>query len=121
MKTQPLREALADMASLPDFLGCALVDMQDGMVCHAVGSLAELEQVVSYSSDYWRLNQRNQPVFEGLGDLRVVVLMHRAGQITLSECGKRMLLVLVTRRLSAIDWDRWKTDHTRLATLVNQL
>ena len=86
-----------------------------------VGSLAELEQVVSYSSDYWRLNQRNQPVFEGLGDLRVVVLMHRAGQITLSECGKRMLLVLVTRRLSAIDWDRWKTDHTRLATLVNQL
>ena len=103
MTMQRLQDRLGAMAGMPDFLGCALVDMEDGMVCHAVGELKELEQVASYSSDYWRLNRRTQPVFDELGELRVVVLMHRAGQITLSECGRRMLLVLVTRRMAAID------------------
>lgn len=121
MKTQRLKDALETMAKAPDVLGCALVDMEGGMVWHAVGPLAELEAVVSSSSDYWRLHRRAQSTFQELGELRVATLMHRHGQIMVSECGHRMLLVLVTRSMGTIDWERWKVEHTRLAGLVNDL
>ena len=121
MKSDNLRAALHDMASQPDVLGCALVSMEDGMLWHAEGQTTSLEVLASSSSDYWRLNSRNQGSFDSLGELRVMVLVHRSGQILISECGARMLLVLVTSRMKGIDWERWKTDHTRLAVMVNAM
>jgi len=121
MKSDNLRAALHDMASQPDVLGCALVSMEDGMLWHAEGQTTSLEVLASSSSDYWRLNSRNQGSFDSLGELRVMVLVHRSGQILISECGAGMLLVLVTSRMKGIDCERWQTDHTCLAVMVNAM
>jgi len=121
MKAQRLRSALQTMASQPDILGCALVSLDDGMLWHAEGRMFALETLASSSSDYWRLNRRTQESFERLGELQVAVLMHRHGQVVVSECGKGMLLVLVTERMGGVDWERWKSEHTRLAALVNDM
>lgn len=121
MKAQRLRSALHDMASQPDILGCAVVNLDDGMLWHVEGRMEALEDLASSSSDYWRLNRRNQANFDTLGELQVVVLMHRQGQIVVSTCGAGMLLVLVTSRMGGVDWTRWKAEHGRLAALVNDM
>lgn len=121
MKSERLRAALHSMAAQPDVLGCALVSTEDGMLWHAEGAMTSLEVLASSSSDYWRLNHRTQGSFDGLGELRVLMLVHRHGQILVSECGARMLLVLVTAGMKGIDWERWKSEHTHLATLVNDM
>jgi hypothetical protein len=121
MKSQALRDALTAMAARPEFMGCALVDIEAGMLWHAAGELASMEEMASASSDYWRLNRRAQASFAELGDLRVAVLMHSLGQLILSECGKQMLLVVVTQGMKSIDWDQWKQEHARLGRLVNQI
>ena len=121
MKSQRLRSALHDMASQPDVLGCALVGTEDGMLWHAEGAMTSLDVLASSSSDYWRLNRRTQESFDGLGELRMLALFHQSGQILVSECGTRMLLVLVTSRMKGIDWERWKAEHAKLAALVNDM
>lgn len=121
MKAQRLREALAEMAARTDFLGCALVGIDDGMIWHFAGALASMEEIASASSDYWRLNRRARTTYADLGDLRIAVLMHSKGQLILSECGKQMLLVVVTHQMKAIDWDQWKREHARLAQMVNDV
>lgn len=121
MKAQRLRWALRDMASHPDVLGCALVNQDDGMTWHVEGRVIALDSVASSSSDYWRLHRRTQNNFDVLGDLWVIVLMHREGQIVVSECGNGMLLVMVTSRMGGVDWNHWKIEHHRLAALVNEM
>jgi len=46
------------------------------------------------------------------------MLFHRAGRITLCECGPDMLLVVVTELRNEIDWELWKQDHASLAHLI---
>lgn len=121
MKAQQLRDALTEMTHRPDFLGCALVDIEGGMPWFAAGKLQSMEQVASASSDYWRLNRRAQANYADLGELRVAVLMHSQGQLLLSECGKQMLLVVATHHMKSIDWDQWKLEHARLARMVNDI
>lgn len=119
MKTEALRKALDALSAREGILGCALVELETGMVWHASGSLDSIEDMASCASDYWRLHRRTQHIFAPLGDLRVAMLMHGKGQITVRECGAGVLLVTLTTRLAAVDWKRWKDDHPVLADLVN--
>jgi predicted regulator of Ras-like GTPase activity (Roadblock/LC7/MglB family) len=121
MKAQRLRDALDEMAAMPSTLGCALVELDGGMVWHTSGSMPDMEELASATSDYWRLNRRGQKSFSTVGELRLAILVHKRSQILVSECGMNMLLVVVTELMGAINWDQWKTDHARLTYLVDQI
>lgn len=121
MKSQRLRETLDTMASREGILGMALVEKDTGMVWHATGKLASIEDVVSAATDYWRLYQRTCHSFEALGVLRVAILMHGKGQITLRECGVSLLLITVSTSMGAVDWTQWKADHPILVQMVNDM
>lgn len=119
MKAQRLREALDTMAAREGILGIALVDTVTGMVWQATGKLQSIEDVASAATDYWRLYQRTKHSFEALGVLRVATLMHGKGQITVRECGADILLITISTRMGAVDWEQWKADHPILVEMVN--
>ena len=121
MKQQRLREALEAMAATPGLEGCALGEIDAGMVWHHAGQIEGVQTFAEAASDYWRLYKRLAGQFADLGDLRASVMMHSHGRITLLPCGAGMLLVTLTRQKSAVDWTIWQEKTKDLADLVDQL
>jgi len=121
MKAAKLREALEAMASLPGLDGCALVEVEGGMVWHHAGHIEGVQGFAEAASDYWRLYTRLADHFKDLGELRASALLHAHGRITLLPCGAGMLLVALTRQKSAVDWTAWQQKTRELAQLVDQL
>ena len=104
MKQKALRDALQSMAAMPGLEGCALVEIEAGMVWHHAGQIEGVQTFAEAASDYWRLYNRLSHQFKDLGDLKASVMMHAQGRITLLPCGTGMLLVTLTRQKSDIDW-----------------
>ena len=121
MTQKRLREAVDAMAAMPGLEGCALVEIEAGMVWHHAGQIDGVQTFAEAASDYWRLYHRLSDQFRYLGDLRASVMMHAHGRITLLPCGTGMLLVTLTRQKSEIDWTLWQEKTRELAQLVNQL
>ena len=121
MKQQALRNKLDAMAQLPGVNGCALVEIDAGMVWHHAGHIEGVQTFAEAASDYWRLYTRLSDQFKDLGDLRASVMMHSHGRLTLLPCGTGMLLVTLTRQKSEIDWALWQEKTRELALLVNEL
>lgn len=121
MKQQRLREALEAMATMPGVEGCALVEIDAGMVWHHAGQIEGVQFMAEAASDYWRLYRRLASQFEDLGALQASLLVHTNGRITLLPCGNGMLLVALTRPHAATDWSAWQTQARALAQLVDRL
>jgi len=121
MKEKRLREAVESMAAMPGLEGCALVEIEAGMVWHHAGHIDGVQTFAEAASDYWRLYTRLSDQFKDLGDLRASVMMHSHGRLTLLPCGTGMLLVTLTRQKSEIDWALWQEKTRELALLVNEL
>lgn len=122
MKQQALRDKLDAMAQLPGVNGCALVEIDAGMVWHHAGQIDGVQTFAEAASDYWRLYGRLAGQFQDLGKLRASIMMHSNGRITLLPCGNGMLLVALTaNQKSGIDWAEWQTHARELAHLVDQL
>jgi len=121
MNAQRLREALDAIAAMPGMDGCALVEIEAGMVWHSAGHIGDVQQFAEAASDYWRLYWRLSHHFTGLGDLRASVMIHTNGRITMLPCGKGMLLVALTRQDSPVEWSEWQIRARQLAKLVDQL
>lgn len=121
MKARCLREAIDDIATMPGMSGCALVEIEAGMVWHAAGRIGDIQHFAEAASDYWRLYHRLSHHFTGLGDLRASVMIHTNGRITMIPCGKGMLLVALTGQDSQVEWNDWQIRARQLAKLVDQL
>jgi len=121
MKAQTLRHELDAMAALPGVEGCALVEIEAGMVWHTAGHRGDMQTLSEAASDYWRLYTRLDRHFTELGDMRASAFMHAKGSITLLPCGKGMLLVALTDGKSTVDWSQWQRKAKDLAKLVNHL
>ena len=106
------------MARLPGMDGCALVEIDTGMVWAASGQHAEIHQIAEVSSDYWRLYQRQRQHFADLGDLRAQVMMHRAGRITMLPCSAGMLLIAISRETEPVDWALWQARVLAMRRLL---
>lgn len=121
MNTQGLQQMLAEMASLPGVVGCALVEIATGMVWESAGSIHDLTTLAEATSDYWRLYQRLQGNFDQVGELRACVMMHATGRITLLPCGNGLLLVTINLQNAQIDWTQWQQKTRSLSSLVNRV
>lgn len=119
MKAGVLQQALDDLARKPGVEGCALVEIDAGMVWHAAGHTAQMQVLSEACSDYWRLYLRLNRHFSDLGDMRAAVFMHASTRITLLPCGKGMLLVALTRENSQVNWADWQTSSQQLAQQVD--
>lgn len=118
MKSDRLKEALNDMATLPGVDGCALVEIDAGMVWGHAGALENTAQLAEAASDYWRLYQRLERQFVELGNLCATVMVHAQGRITLLPCGPGMVLMALTRQNPQVDWPSWQQKVRDLAQLV---
>ena len=121
MKETLLRNAINDMAQAPGVDGCALVEIDAGMVWHHAGHSEDLQTFAEAASDYWRLHNRLAPQFERLGDLRASIMVHAKGRLTMLPCGKGMLLLALTGTHAITDWAQWQKQTRQLATLVEGL
>lgn len=109
-------EALADAHALD---GCALVDVEAGMVWHAAGPADELTGLAEAVTDFWRLHVRHQGIFAPLGGLQAFVLMHEHKRVMLVGCGTGLVLMALSHRDAAIDWNRWRRDTDNLKQLAD--
>lgn len=121
MKSERLREALEQIAQLKGLQGCALVEIDAGMVWHTAGSIVDVNKIAEAASDYWRLYQRQRVYFEHLGELRAQVMMHRDVRITMLPCGQGMLLVALSSEQEAVDWVQLQSRTGQVKQLVAQL
>ena len=121
MSAQQLQSSLDDMAALPGVVGCALVEIETGMVWHSAGAITDLTALAEAASDYWRLYQRLHTNFEQVGKLRACVMMHDAGRITQLPCGNGMLLVTISLQQANVDWPQWQAKTKSLAALVGRV
>lgn len=116
-----LRDALDEVAGMHGLQGCALVEIDAGMVWHEAGSIADVQKIAEAASDYWRLYQRQRVHFEHLGELRAQVMMHSEVRITMLPCGQGMLLIALSRERDPVDWARLQRKAGDLKQLVARL
>lgn len=121
MKQMQLKQALDAMAQTPGVDGCALVEVETGMVWHHAGHIEDVQTFAEAASDYWRLHDRLSPQFEKLGGLRASIMIHQHGRLTLLPCGKGMLLLALTGHQTGTDWIQWQKQTRELALLVESL
>lgn len=120
MKVQALlSQGLNEMAILPGVEGCALVEIETGMVWYNAGKMTDMQPIAEASSDYWRLYTRLDNHFARLGEMRAAAFMHAQGSLTLLPCGRGILLVALTREKSTVNWAQWQSKTKELANLVN--
>lgn len=120
MSEQAVRTMLGTMAETPGLHGCALVEVQSGMVWHQVGHITDLQFLTEAASDYWRLSGRLTEQFDPLGPLEAGVMIHARGRITLLPCGQGMVLLALTDKNPRIDWHHWQQRASQLARLVDR-
>lgn len=118
--TADLEAGLRAIAAQPGVQGCALVDLETGMVLHWEGPPALLP-VAEAASDYWRLCARQENVFGILGPPRAQVVIHEHTRVTIVRCGEGLLLVTLSLEAEAVDWGRWKQSTQSLYQLAQRL
>lgn len=121
MKAKVLHIVLNTMADLPGVEGCALVEIETGMVWHTAGQMQGIQHLAEAASDYWRLYTRLDHHFTEIGEMKTSIFIHAKGKITLLPCGKGMLLVAMTSQRSKVDWHQWQNKAKELAKLVDFL
>lgn len=114
-----LQARLQALRAVDGLLGCALVDLETGMVVQSAGS-ADLPALAEAASDYWRLCRR-QRLFASLGPLRAQAVIHEHTRVTIVRCGEGLLLVTLSQEGRGIDWDRWKAGVQALQQLASGL
>jgi hypothetical protein len=102
-----LERKLAAIAAMDGLIGCALVDAETGMAWTSAGG-DDMQQICEAASDYWRLYMRHAKHYRSVGELRVQVLIHATGRITIVRCAGSLLLVCVSHEPDRVDWTRWK-------------
>lgn len=121
MIAELLSQALARLAAIEGMNGCALVEIEAGMVWRTAGEIPGAQDIAEAASDYWRLYLRLEPQFKSLGGLRGSLMWHEHGQLVLLPCGQGVLLVGLAMQSGSVNWAECFRQAQELATLVNQL
>lgn len=108
MKDGEIRVELEAMAHMKGMEGCAVVDVDTGMVWYAAGHHDNIPQLAEAAVDYWRLYERHRKHLHYMGELNAQVLMHSCGRITIVSCGRQALLIALSTERESVDWHAWK-------------
>ncbi len=116
-----IAEQLNKLASAPAVQGCAIVEVDSGMVWHSAGRWGRMEQQAEAAVEFWRLQQRLSDHFNHLGALRSSTYFFTAGSVALLPCPgqSQLILVCVTDR-TGMDWGAWMAQLKPLHQLLAQ-
>lgn len=117
MNRHRVSDELARMAAQEGVHGCALVDVETGMVMFSAGTCPDIETVGEAASDHWRLHRRHAERFSPLGPLRAISLIHKEHVLTLMPCGEGNVMATISRRMG-LDLRAWYADVTALGRLL---
>ncbi len=122
MKKRIVEQGLNELAAAPGVRGCALVDSGSGLVLHAVGTWPGEQPIWEAAIDYWRLHQRMNVHFVGLGDLGAAVMYHVGGVLAILPCSvAQELLVVCVAEHRSVDWKRWQNSVRAMGENLRQI
>lgn len=111
-RTFPIVQELAEFAGID---GCALVDIDSGMVIYHAGIFPGVERIAEAAIEFWRIQTRLSSHFETLGSLNSAAYTFANRAITLFPCSVRPPLVLVSiTRKKGVSWRDWGVLLTQL-------
>ncbi|MEO6280577.1 hypothetical protein [Roseateles sp.] len=116
---EALAEAVGALAQRPGIRGCALVEVDSGMVWTAQGELADNASLWEAASDHWRLHSRHAAHFDCLGGFIAVALYHADGLVALFRCAADPeLLFIAVGQHRAVDWPTLQRMGMRVGELA---
>ena len=120
MKWQQLADEVERIGRTPGVITCTLVDAATGMTCYASGGRPDLEPLAEAARDYWRLHLRNDNLFNGLGPMVGIIVLHEEGVINVMPCSADFVLVTLARR-NTVNFSSWPTRLQRLRTTLGAI
>ena len=119
MNLQRIAAELDRMSASAGIAGCALVAADTGFVWHASSEAPHAEQIWEAAVDYWRLHDRRQTHFTGLGTLAAAVMYHTEGVLAVLPCSSDPALLVVSHsRHRSLDWIGWQHQVRALGRLI---
>lgn len=118
MNRQAIIAEVEKLGRTPGVISCALVDGQAGMIFHATGDRPDLEPLAEAACDYWRLHQRGAALYEGLGAMIGIVVLHEEGVINVLACASDAVLVTLAER-NRVSFSTWPDQLGTLRTLLD--
>ncbi len=112
---------LQALASAPAVQGCALVEVESGMVWYSAGRWAQMETQAEAAVEFWRVQERQAVHFAHLGALRSSMYYFNAGSVALLPFPGRtpLVLVCVADRVG-MDWGAWMAQLRPLQRTLAQ-
>ena len=112
---QAVREQIELLGETPGLQGCALVDVDSGMVWFSAGQLDGLDKLAEAAVEYWRVHLRLKNSFGQLGDLNSAMFAFREGLLALFPCSSQPSLVLVALApIAGMNWLTWGSQVREL-------
>lgn len=99
---------LQELAAHPGVHGCALVEVETGMVWHCAGQWEAMESFAEAAVQVWRVQLRHREQFAVLGQPRSSICYFEEGSLALLPCAGVVPLLLVCRAERAgMNWASW--------------
>lgn len=110
-KNLELTSLLDQLANYPAVQGCALVEIETGMVWKHAGHLPQVESFAEAAVEVWRVQMRNQQQLAHLGAQRSSICYFANGSMALLPCpGQVPLLLVCIAERTGMNWAGWMSQ-----------
>ena len=120
-KNSQLAQLLDQLASYPAVQGCALVEIETGMVWKHAGQWQQVESFAESAVEVWRVQLRNQAHLAHLGSPRSSICYFANGSMALLPCPGvvPVLLVCIADR-AGMNWAGWMGQLKPLLEILSK-
>ncbi len=116
---QRIKAELDALSQFPEVRGCALVEIDTGMVWLHSGSADGFDQVGEVAVEFWRTHQRHASAFASLGGLRISVFFFGNATLALLPCpGATPLILVCLAARSGMNWNSWMNQVKPLHAIL---
>ncbi len=114
MNSVEIQSNINQIADGEGVLGCALVEIEAGMIWLSAGKSPQLSQYCEAVSDYWRLSDRLNKHFPEADQLRNLSLQYGHLKIASWRLNKGLILVLLLAQGQELPWEKAKPLITKI-------
>ncbi|MBP8018812.1 MAG: hypothetical protein KAY82_02125 [Hylemonella sp.] len=99
---------LQELARFPGIDGCALVEIDTGMVWYHAGSLPDVDRIAEAAVEFWRIQIRLSSNFSTMGKLQSAAYSFSQQVVALFPCSETPPLVLICiAQKTNVVWSEW--------------
>lgn len=111
MTVRSAESIVHDLARFPGVDGCALVEIDSGMVWYHAGSVPDVDRIAEASIEFWRTPIRLSSSFSSMGPLQSTAYSFAEHVVSLFPCSKKPPLVLICiAQKGKVVWREWGLD-----------